>query len=238
MATALGESWDILSWNYRGCSGEPNRLLRSYHSGATEDLRTVLGHTASYDQVALVGFSLGGNLVVKYLGEEGAAAAYRISGAVVMSVPADLAAGSFHLADWTNAHYMRRFMRSLRSKIRAKATLFPGALDLAGLESMRTFEAFDDRYTAPLHGFRDAADYWAKCSCGPFVESVRVPVLWLSSEDDPFLPEVCYPRDACSASPFVFLECTRWGGHVGFLQSLRTAESWSEQRTAAWLETL
>lgn len=234
MASALsGADWDVVCWNYRGCGGEPNRLPRSYHSGATEDLETVVDHVAGdYDAVALVGFSLGGNLVLKYLGE---AERPGITAAVAFSVPTDLRASSLHLERPSNRHYLRRFLRTLRRKIRQKAALHPDAFDTDGLDTVTTLRAFDDRYTAPLHGFRDAEDYWARASCGPFIAGIAVPTLIVNSLDDPFLPPECYPVAAASASRHVMLETPRHGGHVGFVRFGDDGRYWSERRAADFL---
>ncbi|MBO6778573.1 MAG: alpha/beta fold hydrolase [Rhodothermales bacterium] len=218
--------WDVLSWNYRGCSGEPNRLLRSYHSGATDDLdRIVQRARADFGIVALVGFSLGGNLTLKYLGEQGEDAP--VVGAATFSVPCDLAGSSRALAEPAALPYMIRFMRSLREKVRTKHAMFPEEIDVDGLDRMRTFQEFDDRYTAPIHGFRDAEDYWAQCSSRSFISSIRRPALLASALDDPFLSASCIPRELARESEWVRLETPRHGGHVGFVTD--HAESWSEQ---------
>lgn len=237
MAGALfAQGWDVLAWNYRGCSGEPNRLLRSYHSGATEDLDTVIRHAGSgYGSVALVGFSLGGNLTLKYLAERGSSAQGAIAGAVVFSVPCDLAASSRQLATPGNRHYMRRFLRTMRSKVRLKDTLFPGAMDLTGIDEMTTFRQFDDRFTAPIHGFADAGDYWARCSARPLIPDIRVPTLMVNAGDDPFLPEECYPVPECRDSDRVWLEIPSHGGHVGFVTMNTSRRYWSERRAAGFL---
>jgi hypothetical protein len=232
MARALsGAGWDILAWNMRGCSGEPNRLLRSYHSGETGDLGFVLSTAlGEYESAALVGFSLGGNVTLKFAGERGADP--RIAGVVAFSVPCDLAASSVHLERPAALPYMLRFMRSMRAKVRQKAAMFPGALDLDGLDRMRTFREFDDRYTAPIHGFRDAEDYWARSSCRPFLGAIRVPTLIVNALDDPFLPEACYPVDEARDSAFVHLETPRFGGHVAFVSR---GWYWSEWRVVKFL---
>jgi len=234
MARALAAAgWDVLAWNYRGCSGEPNRMLRSYHSGATEDLGVVVdGALADYASVALVGFSLGGNLTLKYLGERGPSVDARIIGAVTFSVPCDLKASSEHLARPAARPYMARFLRSMRAKVRTKAAMFPGALDLDGVDAMRTFREFDDRFTAPIHGFRDAEDYWARCSAKRFIPDIRVRTLIVNAADDPFLPEACHPVDEARASAHVHLEMPRFGGHVGFAAR---GTYWSERRAVAFL---
>jgi len=230
-SSLAADGWDVLAMNFRSCSGETNRLPRSYHSGATEDLRAVLEAFADgYEQVAAVGFSLGGNLLLKYLGEEGSNSL--IEAAVAVSVPCDLAGSADQLARPGKRLYMWNFMRSLRLKVREKAERFPDQVSAEGLDEMRTFHEFDDRYTAPLHGFRDAADYWASCSSRSFIAGIRVPTLLLNAKDDPFLSQGCFPVDACRASQHVTLEMPDTGGHVGFLSGDWT---FAEVRAAAFL---
>ncbi|MDE2997135.1 MAG: alpha/beta fold hydrolase [Bacteroidota bacterium] len=232
MANALvGAGLSVVAVNFRGCSGEPNRLPRSYHSGATEDLRAVLDAVAHrYETLHAVGFSLGGNMLLKYLGEEGEAS--RIERAVAVSVPCDLAGSADQLATPGNRLYMWNFMRSLRAKMQQKAEAFPNQIDISGLDAMKTFHAFDDRFTAPLHGFRDAQHYWASCSSMHFLGGIRVPTLLLNAKDDPFLSDGCFPVETCSNSDHVFLEMPDWGGHVGFLDG---AQTYAEQRAVSFL---
>ncbi len=230
--------WDALGWNYRGCSGEPNRQLGSYHSGATYDLDTVVQHALPhYDTVVLVGFSLGGNLTLKYLGERGADVDARIRSAVAFSVPCDLAAGSKKLAESGNRIYMWYFLRSLHKKVQQKMTMFPGEIDDANYNQIRTFADFDNRYTAPMHGFRDADDYWRRCSSKPLLTAIRIPTLLVNAQDDPFLPDACYPTKEAQASQHVTLEMPRYGGHVGFMSSKGGATYWSEERAVAFAHT-
>lgn len=238
MARALVRAgWDVLAWNLRGCSGEPNRLLRSYHSGATEDLAAVIARAPEhYTQLALVGFSLGGNMTLKYLGEP--APDTRISGAVAFSVPCDLASSAFQLESFCNRIYMRRFLRSLRAKVREKMARFPGRLDDAGLEAMRTFREFDGAYTAPMNGFASAEEYWTRASSKPALERIRVPTLLVNALDDPFLPRACFPEKEARASECFFLETPACGGHVGFVTFNAQNEYWSERRAVEFLSTL
>lgn len=235
MVRALNRrGWDALAWNLRGCSGEPNRCLRLYHSGATEDLDVVVQRAlADYAHIALVGFSLGGNMTLKYLGERGEAA--RVHRAVALSVPVDLATSSGSLARWENGLYMRYFLRSLRRKVRAKAQQFPGEVSTAGLARIRDFRGFDDRYTAPLHGFEDAEDYWQRSSSKQYLDAIRVPTLLVNAADDPFLAPNCYPTEIARQSEHVSLEVPTHGGHVGFIAFGRDGEYWSERRTGAFL---
>ena len=240
MARALKKcGWDVVAWNCRGCSGEPNRRLQFYHSGSSDDLGTVLDHvlaSGKWREVALVGFSLGGNQTLKLLGELGDTVDERVVGAVAFSVTCDLAASSIRLGEWQNQIYMARFMKTLRQKVITKERLFPGQLDLTGLEDMRTFKQFDDRYTAPLHGFADAEDYWAKCGSVRFIDSIRVPTLLVNALDDPFLGGRCFPREEAASNPHLHLETPARGGHVGFVTFGQEGEYWSETRATAFLE--
>lgn len=241
MAAALvRRGWDVLAWNFRGCSGEPNRLLRMYHSGATEDLQVVVRHAMDRhraESIDLIGFSLGGNLTLKYLGELGAEVPKRLHRAVTFSVPCDLACSCRRLSRPANRLYMERFLRSLRKKIHDKCLKFPGDLDASGLARIRTFREFDDRYTAPLHGFRDARDYWERNSCRRFLSQIRLPNLLVNALNDPFLGPGCYPREEAAASDRFHLETPLTGGHVGFAGMAASGEYWSEKRAIEFLST-
>lgn len=230
--------WDVLAWNCRGCGGVESRKLRSYHSGATDDLAAVVNHALAgnrYREAGLIGFSLGGNITLKYLGELGEAVDPRVLGGVAFSVPCDLAASSIRLERLSNRIYMGRFMRSLRTKIRGKIKQFPGQLTDEGLEVMRTFREFDGAYTAPLNGFESAEDYWARASSKPFLNRIAVPALLVNARNDPFLPEECFPEEAAANSECFHLEAPRDGGHVGFVSFTRSGEYWSEKRAVEFL---
>lgn len=240
MAAALQRAgWDVLTWNFRGCSGEPNRQLRSYHSGATDELQIVLDHvfeTTACESIALIGFSLGGNLMLKYLGDAGEQIDPRIQSAVALSVPCDLASSAKKLEEWQNRFYMARFMRSLRAKVREKATRFPEQISTAGLDAMRTFAEFDDAYTGPIHGFKDADEYWTSCSCRPVLLKISVPTLLISALDDPFLTPECFPIEAAKENPNLHLLTPKHGGHLGFVAFNDTNTYWSERKAVAFLE--
>lgn len=239
MAAALHRrGWDILAWNFRGCSGEPNRRVRAYHSGATEDLQTVLDHgfaARNYERVALVGFSLGGNLTLKYLGDLGEDVDDRVCGAVAFSVPCDLACSAEKLEGFSQRIYMRRFLRDLRRKILQKKDAHPEKVNLDGIENMRTFRDIDGRYTAPLHGFKSAEDYWERCSCKPVLPDIRIPTLLVNALNDPFLGPGCHPREEAEKSDHFSFESPAGGGHVGFVPRKRPGEYWSESRAAEFL---
>ena len=232
---------DALAWNFRGCSGEPNRLLRMYHNGVIDDLHWVVTHAAQtgrYDAIYLVGFSLGGNLSLLYLGKQAHNLPDRIRGAVVFSVPCDLTDASRQLDKRSNAIYMHNFLASLHLKLRAKQHRFPEALDDTNFHGIKTFRQFDDRYTAPLHGFESAQDYWTKCSSKPWLERIQVPTLIVNAADDPFLAGGCYPVQECRRNPRLVLEIPRNGGHVGFVRFNSRGRYWSEDRALGFLRHL
>lgn len=227
--------------NFRSCSGEMNRGARLYHSGETDDLRFViatLGTRYPDRRIGAVGFSLGGNVLVKYLGE----AAVRQEGgpgiiaAAAVSVPYDLAAGARHMERGVARLYVRRLLRSLQRKVRARAADLGGCVDVPRALRARTFRAFDDAATAPLHGFRDADDYYARSSSAPWVPRVRVPTLLVHAEDDPFLPPDAIPRAAASGNPRIVARFTPHGGHVGFVAGPPWGRRyWAEAQVAAFL---
>jgi predicted alpha/beta-fold hydrolase len=238
MAAAFHRAgWDTLAWNLRGCSGEVNRLLRTYHSGAWEDLECVINHAAgTYQNIVLVGFSIGGNLTLKYLGDRGSWINPAIKGAVAFSVPCNLASSALVLESRINSIYMNHFMRDLRRKIREKAAIFPEGISTEGLDRIRTFREFDGTYTAPLNGFLSAEDYWAKASSKQSLAGISVPTLLINALNDPFLGPECFPREEAEANPHLHLELPRSGGHLGFLTFGK--EYWSETRAVEFCGSL
>jgi len=231
--------WDCLAWNFRGCSGQPNRRLKSYHSGSFDDLTLVIEHAIAagdYARCGLMGFSIGGNITLLYLGKNRDRVHPQVSCAAVLSVPCDLAAGAEALARRTNAVYMQRFLKLLGAKVRAKKALFPDRIDISDYHSPRNFRDFDERYTAPINGFRDADDYWAQCSSKPWISAIAVPTLMISASNDPFLAPACFPVEAAAANPAVHLEMPASGGHVGFIQFNHQGLYWSEQRIADFFD--
>ena len=246
MARALARrGWAVCAWNLRGCSGEPNRLARTYHSGVSDDLdavvRRVLDRPApgarrggGVEAVGLVGFSLGGNVTLKWLGERGGAADARVVGAVGVSVPVDLGSAAAVMEHWSRRVYMARFLRSLSAKVEEKAARHSGVPDPAPLRAMRSFREFDGHVTAPLHGFESADDYWTRSSAKPLLERVRVPTLLVQALDDPFLSPACYPHVEADRNPALTLLTPAWGGHVGFVA--RGGEFWSETVAGQFLD--
>lgn len=238
MAESLRNAgWDVLAWNFRGCSGEPNRLLRYYHSGDSADLRLVVHHAAKqYQDIALIGFSMGGNMTMKYLGEAPPHPAVKRAAGV--SVPVDLGACSHALdTHWDNHLYIRRFLKSLVEKIIGKSKRFPGQIDITGIHKIRTFREFDDRYTAPIHGFKDSEDYCRWANSLQFLSRINIPTLIVNARNDPFLTPGSFPFDVAEKSPHLFFEAPPSGGHVGFFKSLTRRQSWYEQRVVEFLST-
>jgi predicted alpha/beta-fold hydrolase len=236
----LAEGWDVLAWNYRSCGGVMNRQPRFYHSGATDDLDVIVRHGLGqgYRAMALAGFSMGGNLALQYLGEQGEGVDSRIAGAVTFSVPCDLAGGADVLALPSRRLYMSRFIRDLKPKMAEKARRFPNLITMEGYDGIRSFHQFDERYTAPLHGFASAEDYWYRASSLFRLRDIRVPALVVNAADDPFLSADCFPEDPAVRGAWTQLEVTRYGGHVGFVQRGLRGRYWSEQRAADFLAAI
>jgi len=240
MARALvRRGWDVCAWNLRGRSGTLNRRPATYHSGKTEDLACVVDHVLDrdYPTVALVGFSLGGNLTLKYFGERGAAVDDRVRAAAAFSVPVDLKASARRIGRPTNWHYTRYFLRSLARTIRRKAEQHPDRVRTDALRHVRTLRDFDDAYTAPLNGFRDADAYYRAASSKPELPALSVPTLLVNAANDPFLADACYPTAIADGHPHLTLEVPASGGHVGFVTLGRDDAYWSERRAASFLAT-
>lgn len=234
----FAHGYDCLAWNFRSCSGQMNRQLRFYHSGATEDLDLVIKYAVGlgYGAISLIGFSLGGNLTLKYLGEQQQNLPGAVGRAVVFSVPLHLSSGSRHLERWQARIYTLRFNRSLKRKIREKAGLLPGQLDVLSLRGIRTLRQFDDRYTSQLHGFTDAEDYYEKNSSLYFLPGIGIPTLLVNAFNDPFLSPECFPHAVARQLPNVFLQTPRQGGHCGFYPRRYRGVLWSEERAVAFLK--
>ena len=224
-----------LAWNYRGCSGEPNLQERFYHSGATEDLEAVVQHVRQlgrYKKIILSGFSLGGNLTLKYLGERGSNLPSEIWKAAVFSVPLDLSGSSSKISQRSNWVYNKRFLNHLEKKIKAKAAKMPDSMDISALRGIKTLRQFDDAYTAPLHGFENAEAYYAHCSALHYLDNIQVPTLILNAKNDPFLSDSCYPEAQLKNHPFITFEAPAEGGHVGFAPAPGEELYYSEKRAS------
>lgn len=234
----LKKGWDVAAMNYRFCTEDINLQPRVYHSGATEDLQTVVEHfTPSYKEICLIGFSLGGNLVLKYCGERDRHIDPLISSCVAVSVPTDLHAGSLNIDKPSNYFYGKRFLETLKEKMIQKHAQFPDVFPIENLKKVKTLYDFDDHYTGPVHGFRDAQDYYSRSSCAQFLNSIRIPTLMINALDDPFLPEACYPyKETKNNSRITFLT-PKHGGHVGFT-TLGENCYWSEKMISSFIEKI
>ncbi len=239
-ASQRGWAADLLL--FRSCGTEPNRLPRSYHSGETTDPLWIieqLVHEFPHAPLGLMGVSLGGNVLCKLLGEQSTRLPTQVVGAVAMSVPFDLARASRHLGRGFGAIYEKFFLKSLIPKALSKIDRHPELAPLRHVAAARTLWAFDDAFTAPLHGYRDAADYYARASALPFLANIRLPTLLLNAEDDPFLPAdvLTEVREAVRHNEHVEIEFPARGGHVGFTAGRRPWNPWyyGEWRAAEFL---
>jgi len=228
--------------NLRSCSGTPNLLPRMYHSGETTDLAFVIGRLRTDHPgraVGAIGFSLGGNALLKLLGSHPGGGVGLVDAAVAMSVPFDLAAGAHQLERTRLGHlYATYFLRSLRRKVRAKEAMLRGHIDVEAAMRARTLRAFDDAATAPLHGFRDAAHYYDVSSSMHYLAAIRVPTLVIHSLDDPFLPREAVPRAALDSNEAIVALLSARGGHVGFLEGTPwTPRLWGDEEGARFLGT-
>jgi predicted alpha/beta-fold hydrolase len=228
------QNLDCVALNFRGCSGEDNQQLYSYHSGKTDDLDLTINHILenyNYKNIVLLGYSLGGNITLKYMGES-QNIPNQIKAAVSISVPCDLEGSSNTLSNWNNKIYMYRFLKTLKEKTMQKLTKFPSnTLNINDVMNAENFRDFDNAVTAPLSNFKNASDYWTKCSSKQFIQTISKPTLLINALDDTFLSESCYPINEAKKNPFFNLELPEYGGHVGFNTSYFGSDLyWSENR--------
>jgi predicted alpha/beta-fold hydrolase len=241
MATVQARGWHGVVAHFRGCSGEDNRLPRAYFAGDSEDIERMLRHVKTrHPDVPLyaVGVSLGGNALLKWLGESGESAKALVERAAAVSTPLDLTAAGHTLDRGFNRRvYTARFLFTLKAKALRKASRFPGVLDAKAIAAATTFREFDTLVTALLHGFRDAEDYWFRVSSKPLLKSIAVPTLVINAKNDPFLPASALPT-AADVSPAVILEHPDTGGHVAFPSgSFPGRLDWLSQRLMQHFDT-
>lgn len=230
--------YDCCAVNFRGCSGEPNIKYRSYHSGATEDLMNILDHilsTRDYKSIFLKGFSLGGNLLLKYLGE-GNQIPIELKGAVAVSVPCNLHDSCKQLLSTKNILYAIRFKGNLLEKLRQKQAMFPEKISNADIKKIKTLMDFDDAYTSKAHHFKNALDYYEQCSSLQFLPNIQVPSLIINAKNDSFLGPDCYPVLETDNNPNLHLEMPNYGGHVGFWG--KNNITYTEKRALEFFESL
>ena len=211
------KGWDILAWNNRSCSGEMNRLPRFYHHGATEDIAAVIerGMRESYEEVVLIGFSMGGGMQQKYLGER--TPDKRIKGAISFSVPCNVLDSADQLAKKGNRFYERRFVRKLKEKILKKSKLMELPIDLEELKNVKTFRELDRAFTLKVHTeYDDAEDFYSKITSDQYLPDIKLPLLIVNAWNDPMLGDLCYPLELAQESSNIHLETPEIGGHVGF----------------------
>lgn len=227
--------WDSVGINLRGCSGEDNRLLYSYHSGKSEDLDLVVEQIRAqkkYKQIAIVGFSIGGNLVLKYAGEKGINIPSEVTHVIGFSVPCDLTNSSIEIEKRKNWLYLTQFLFTMKPKARQKALRFPNTFDLKKALKARNFREFDTAYTAPVNGYKDCFDYWDHASCLPFLKNIAIPALIINAKDDTFLSSTCFPYNIAEENRHFHLEVSPRGGHLGFMSTDTEGYIWTEHR--AW----
>ena len=239
MARAMAAAgFDVCAVNFRGCGGKPNKSYRSYHSGATDDVQEVIHHLSKkYDKIAVTGFSLGRNVTLKYIAEAPRKLPPQVKVAVAVSVPIDLASCSQKLDTKANRLYLKRFLKRVKQDIRAKMALSEGQLTDEKIAAVKSFTDFDNLYTAPAHGFGDAANYYKVNSSLPMLPDIDRPVLLLTAKDDPFLTPICFPEDLAREHHYFHLLATRYGGHVGFVNKKLNGETyWSESQAVTFLK--
>ena len=229
---------DVIALNMRGCSGEKNRLYKSYHSGETEDLNATILHIEKnydYQDISLIGFSMGGNMVLKYAGERKLKSIIRC--VVAIGPPCDLKGSAKTLSKKSNNLYMKRFLKTLKKKAIQKSNDYPKeCLDLETIRKSKSFLDFDNLYTAPSFGFKDAEDYWSQASSLFYLKNIQTPTYLLSASDDPFLSESCYPYKLAENHPLLFLETPKTGGHIGFSHSFQNRKNnWCEQKIFSFI---
>jgi predicted alpha/beta-fold hydrolase len=234
--------WDGMGFHFRGCSGELNRKLHSYHMGHIDDLEYVVHYALDqrhYRRVVLVGYSLGGNVVINYLGRKVSDLPPELIAGVAFSVPTDLAAANERIHQWYNRAYLKRFLNTMNPKMEEKLRAFPEAKEWLGdFKTAKSFFEYDAWYTAPIHGFRDARDYWESSSSVLALPQVRRPLLLLNAWDDTFLSANCFPKELAEVNPHFYLETPAHGGHIGFVEFRKDGAYYTERRAFEFVERM
>jgi predicted alpha/beta-fold hydrolase len=232
---------DTVCFNLRSCSGEDNLLLATYHSGKTEDVDFVVQHLLNnynYNNIILVGFSLGGNLTLKYLGEYQPKLSKKVKGGIAISVPVDITSAEIEMDKFKNKLYIEIFFKTLKNKILEKAHKFPNyKLDKDKLFKATTFKHLESLYIVPIFGFKSPEDYWRKASSKPYLSKIDRPTLLINAKDDTFLSAACYPIKEALQSNNFYLEVTDHGGHCGFISSFKPQDNtWLEERIMRFID--
>ncbi len=234
--------YDGLGWNCRSCSGEMNRLPRFYHHGDIEDIRFVVQHAIQkhhYEEVILVGFSMGGSMTLRLLGENPDTVPNQVKCGIAVSVPLDLFTSVFELYRGGSRFYMKRFLKKLGRKIKLKSVQHPNnqLVNYVGYEKIKNFEQFDDRYTAPMYGFKNAHDFYKNAGAKPFLKNIKIPTLIIQAKNDPFLSPECLDLGDAENNTNVALQLLEYGGHVGFMLP-NSNETWVEQKVVSFLKEI
>jgi predicted alpha/beta-fold hydrolase len=231
--------WRGVIPHFRGCSGEPNRKPRAYHSGDYTEVGWMLERiraAAPFAPLFAVGVSLGGSALLNWLGREESRAKKMLAAAAAVSTPLDLTAAGLAIDIGMNRIYSRHFLSTLVPKAKGIAQRFPGLLDPAAIERANSMHGFDDAVTAPLHGFADADDYWNRASSKPWLRAIAVPTLVLNARNDPFIPASSLPTGS-EVSAAVTLEQPSHGGHCGFPRALSERRDWMPKRLLTFFQT-
>ncbi len=229
--------FDVCAWNFRGCSGEDNLQYYAYHSGKTEDLNYVVEHVLQkkiYEEYHLIGISMGGNMLMKYLGEEKWESVHAITSAVAVSVPMHYETTFPHLIKGWNQIYERRFTKQVKEKVKNKEARFPKAMDYKKIAAAKNLWEFTEFCIVPNHGFKNVHDYNLKVQASAYIHQIKIPILLIQADNDPLLTKECYPIAFAKKSKFFSLEITIGGGHVGFCEDIKAEHNWLEKRIVSY----
>ena len=239
---AWASGWNVVRLNQRNCGGTEHLSRGLYHSGLTHDPLFVMRELIERDgmrSIAVAGYSLGGNLTLKLAGELGDSAPPELTAVCAVSPTMDLARCVAALGRRANFVYQWNFVRNLKARMRRKARIFPGAFSLEALRRIWTVRHFDEAYTAPHHGFRDADDYYHRASALRVIDRIRVPALILTAEDDPFVPVAPFRDPAVTGNPHITVVITSHGGHCAYLEARDESYDgyWAEREIVRFIET-
>lgn len=230
-------NWDVLVFNYRSCSGEMNLKLQMYHSGWTQDLHEIVTDKENdYDEISLVGYSLGGNVVLKYTTDGTLPLSPKIKSIVAVSTPCDLSASSQKIISRQNIIYDKRFRMTLKEKMKQKHQMYPNEIPINKLENVKTLWDFDEHFTGPLHGFDGAEDYYSKCSSKQFLNNTTLPTLMITAQDDPFLTRESLIFEIAFETNNLYFMAPKFGGHVGFT-TFGQNFYWNEQKILQFINS-
>ncbi len=233
--------WDVCAWNSRSCSGELNLQPKLYSHADTDDLQFIIEKMLSENKhiqhIALIGFSMGGAIILNYLGKKDHATPSAVKAAVAVSTPLDISTASMHLDTGLNRYYKNHFMDKLKEKIRLKAEQYPALLDTGKLDTIRNWKEFDEQFSAPLGGFEDAQEFYFHCSAKYRLHRIDTPTLIINSLDDPLLTEESYPVESIEENKYLTALYTKKGGHVAFLQRGQK-QSFAEETASSFINAI